>query len=125
MDARPFRAFKSARAGFDVANVATRESGECHAAHVARDRGAGGKLALGTGRKPGFDDVDAKLSQCVREAQLLIRGHAAAGRLLAVAQGGVENRDARGRFAADVGIHQSVSIRRKPPERKRAGCWAR
>ena len=50
-------------------------------------------LAIG---KAGLDDVDAQLVQQVGDLELLLEGHGGAGRLLAVAQGGVENDDAIG-----------------------------
>ena len=109
MDARTVGVFERARAGFDVAGVAAGEGGERRAAHFAHDRGAGGQFAFGTGGKSGFDDVRAQFGERMGEAQLLGGGHAAAGRLLAVAQGGVEDRDTRGRFAAVVGIHQAMA----------------
>ena len=42
-------------------------------------------------RKAGFDDVDAQIDQRLGDFQLLGNVHAGAGRLLAVAQRGVEN----------------------------------
>ena len=44
--------------------------------------------------KPGLDDVHAEHVELPRQAQLLGGRHAEAGRLLAVAQGRVENPDA-------------------------------
>jgi hypothetical protein len=44
-------------------------------------------------REPGLHHVHPQLRQLVGQAQLLGHGHAAAGRLLAVAQGGVEDVD--------------------------------
>ena len=46
--------------------------------------------------EPRLQDVHAQLGELVRHAHLLGHGHAAAGRLLAVAQGGVEDVDAFG-----------------------------
>ncbi len=49
-------------------------------------------------REPRLHDVHAQLGELVGHAQLLGHGHAAAGGLLAVAQGGVEDVDSvRGR----------------------------
>ena len=42
-------------------------------------------------RKAGFDDVDAQIDQRLGDFQLFGQVHARAGRLLAVAQRGVEN----------------------------------
>jgi len=44
------------------------------------------------GGKAGLDDVDAELFQLARDAELLFLGHRRARALLAVAQGGVENK---------------------------------
>jgi hypothetical protein len=49
------------------------------------------EIAVGTGGKPGFNHVDLQALQLAGNPQLLIPGHGGAGRLLAVAQGGVEN----------------------------------
>ena len=43
--------------------------------------------------KAGLDHVDAQIHQRLRDLQLFLEVHAAAGRLLAVAQRGVENDD--------------------------------
>ena len=43
-------------------------------------------------REAGLDDVDAERRELARQLQLLVDPHRKAGRLLAVAQGGVEDR---------------------------------
>ena len=53
------------------------------------------------------DDVDAEFGQRARHHQFLLRRHAATGRLLAVAQGGIKNPDL-GRLGND-GAHQVYS----------------
>jgi hypothetical protein len=45
-------------------------------------------------REPGLDDVHAEVDELGRHAPLLAHGHAAPGRLLAVAQRGVEDQHA-------------------------------
>ena len=52
------------------------------------------KIAVGGGRETGFDDVDAHFVQQFGDLELFFQGHRGAGRLLAVAQGGVENDNA-------------------------------
>ena len=54
------------------------------------DGGDGRKVALGGHGEAGLDDVHAQIFKGVSHGELFLRGHAAAGRLLAVAQGGVE-----------------------------------
>ena len=55
----------------------------------------GVEVAVGRDREPRLDDVDAEAIELARQAQLLARGHAEAGRLLAVAQRRVEDAYAR------------------------------
>jgi hypothetical protein len=69
--------------------------------HLGGDRLHGFEVALGGDRKAGLDDVDAHLLQDLGDLQLFLEVHGAARRLLAVAQGGVEDEDAlAGRLAA-------------------------
>jgi len=49
------------------------------------------EVAVGAGGKTGFDDIHAQALQLAGNAQLLVAGHGRAGRLLAIAQGGVKN----------------------------------
>ena len=55
------------------------------------------EIAVGGDREAGLDHVDAHGLEDLGDAELLGHGHRAAGRLLAVAQGGVEDDDALGR----------------------------
>ena len=52
------------------------------------------EIAVGGDREAGLDDVDAHVVEQLGDFELLLVGHGGAGRLLAVAQGGVENDDA-------------------------------
>jgi hypothetical protein len=63
---------------------------------LARDRVDGLPVAARGGRESGFDHVDPEFCESARDTQLLGPRHAAAGRLLAVAQRGVENQDSVG-----------------------------
>ncbi|KOM38307.1 hypothetical protein LR48_Vigan03g168900 [Vigna angularis] len=58
-----------------------------------------------------LNDVDAQVGQLPRDAELLLRGHGGAGRLLSVAEGGVQN--------ADVG-----GVRNVMGEVLRASAWS-
>ena len=57
------------------------------------------------GGEAGLDHVHAELGERARHAQLLGLRHAAAGGLLAVAQGGVEDQDAIG-----IGDHRHFRV---------------
>ncbi len=74
------------------------------------------EIAVGRDRKARLDDVDAELLELARDRELLVEIHAAAGRLLAVAQRRVEDPDpvaARARSVA--GLHRPPSPPRDPP----------
>ena len=66
-------------------------------------------IAARGGRKSGLDHIDAELGKRARHAQLLGLGHAAAGRLLAIAQRGVEDQ-----YSVGIGSHGVISSRRGP-----------
>ena len=90
VDAARSRRLDGTRRGLDVARQAARQAAHggvsscraisCHRGEVVR-RGL---------RETGLDDVDAEILQGLRQAQLLRSVHGEAGRLLAVAQAGVE-----------------------------------
>ena len=63
-------------------------------ADFAGDEADGFGVALGGDGEAGLEDVDAEGGDLVGEAQFFAAVHGAAGRLLAVAQGGVEEEDA-------------------------------
>src|SRR5215469_1499925 len=52
------------------------------------------EIALGRDRETGLDDVDAHVVKQFGDLELFLVGHGGAGRLLAIAQGGVEDNDA-------------------------------
>src|SRR5262249_12228845 len=52
------------------------------------------EIALGRDREPGLDDVDAHVVEEFGDLELFLVGHGGARRLLAVAQGGVEDDNA-------------------------------
>ena len=67
----------------------------------------GFEIAVGGDREAGFDHVDAHLLEHRGDAQLLLEVHRGAGRLLAVAQGGVEDDDSVG---VGYGSHCSIPL---------------
>ena len=77
----------------DVLLIATGQAANGAAAHDGGDFADGVEVVGRGDREAGFHDVDAEIDQRLREFQLLSLVHAAAGRLLAVAERGVENLD--------------------------------
>ena len=72
------------------------QRGDARLANCLGDGGDGGKVALRGHGETGLDDVDAQIFKGMRHGELFLRGHAAAGRLLAIAQSGVEERNVIG-----------------------------
>ena len=85
-----------ARGGLDVLALGAGEGGDDGASDLAGDVADGFGVALGGDGEAGLQDVDAESGDLVGHAQLLGAVHDAAGRLFAVAQGGVEEEDAAG-----------------------------
>ena len=94
------------------------------------------EVALGGDREAGLDHVDAHGLEHLGDPELLGDGHRAARRLLAVAQGGVEDDDALGLSGRPAGTlfggHCSDLMllvkeigRRQTPERVRNRRWLR
>ena len=75
----------------DVLAVAAREARDDRALHFPGNLVHGLPVAPRGGRESGFDDVHAEFRQRACQSQLLGLRHAAAGRLLAVAQRRVED----------------------------------
>src|SRR5690606_3105143 len=59
--------------------------------HGAGDRLHALEVTVGAGGEAGLDHVDLQALELARDAQLLVARHGGAGRLFAVAQGGVED----------------------------------
>src|SRR5262249_22267237 len=78
---------------FDVAGDRTGQPGNNRAPHRFGDGADRVEVAFGRNREAGLDDVDAEPFELAGHAQLGGHRHAEAGRLLAVAQGGVEDAD--------------------------------
>ncbi len=86
--------FKASQARSISGRQARAESGNDGAADHCGDGLHRFKITVGGNGKSGFDHVDTETVELVRQAQLLLMVHAAAGRLFSVAQSGVENFDA-------------------------------
>ena len=74
-----------------VERAAARQRGHLRPRKLAADGVNGFEIALRGDGKAGFQDVDPKLHQLAGHLQLLGNIHAAARRLLAVPQRGIEN----------------------------------
>ena len=104
----------------DVLRAGAGEAADDRALDDLGDLRDGLEIAVGGDRKARLDDVDAHLVEELGDLDLLVERHRGAGRLLAVAQGGVEDDDAflggRGLFG---GGHCLVFL--KPCPRRAAG----
>ena len=80
--------------GLDVFAIAPREAGDDRAVSFASDQIHRLPIAGRGDWETGFDDVDPEFRERLRYPQLLRLGHAAARRLLTVAQRGIEDEDA-------------------------------
>ncbi len=94
MDAPALGRLDRLAAAVDVLVARTREAGHHRVLGALGDLVDGREVALGGDREAGLDDVDAHGVEHLGDFELLLMGHGGAGRLLAVAQGGVEDDDA-------------------------------
>ena len=78
----------------DVLLAGAREAADHGVLGALGDLVDGGEIALRGDREAGLDDVDAHVVEHLGDFELLLVRHGGAGRLLAVAQGGVEDDDA-------------------------------
>ena len=90
MDAGAIGKLQGACGHLDVFGLGARQGSDARLADGLRDGGDRGEVAFGGHGKAGLDDVHAQVLERVGHGELFLRGHAAAGRLLAVAQSGVE-----------------------------------
>ena len=103
MDPPPLSAFEGLGGAFDVAGGRPCECRDHRPAHGTRDLADGFELAGRRDGEPGLDDIDVEPRELLRDLELLGLGQRDARRLLAVAQGRVEDPDfvcAGYRFAA-------------------------
>ncbi len=103
VDARALGVFDGLPARADIALGAAGQAADDGALHLAGDRLHGGEISGAAGREAGFDHVYAQAHQLMGDLQLLRRVQAAARRLLAVAQSGVEEDDGYSYVAATRG----------------------
>ena len=90
MDAGAVGKLQRARRHLDVFGLGAGQRRDARLAHGLGNGGDGREVALRGHGKAGLDDVHAQVFKRVGHGELFLRGHAAAGRLLAVAQRGVE-----------------------------------
>ena len=93
----------------DVVFVASREAANRRAANRVRNLAHRLEIARRSDRKASFDHIHAQIHERLRDFQLLFEVHAAAGRLLAVAERGIENNN---RAVLRCGRHGIVTVNR-------------
>ena len=93
VDPRSLRVAHRLGGALDVGRMSARKAGDHGAVHLARDRPHRLEVARRGDREAGLDHVDAQPRELVRDLELLGRVQRDPGRLLAVAQGGVEDDD--------------------------------
>ena len=100
VDARVRGVAYSSRGGLHIGCLSSSEAGDDRALDLAGDRLHRLEVAGRRDREAGLDDVDAEAGELVGDLELLAGVQRDAGRLLAVAQRGVEDADVRGIDAA-------------------------
>ena len=118
---RPRWAWRTASPARSISAVMARaRPGDGGALDLLGDGDDSFEIAVGGDGETGLDDVDAHVVERFGNLQLFFQRHGGAGRLLAVAQGGVENED-----AVFVGVggggHGSVPISRPRVKALQAG----
>ena len=91
VDAGAFGVRQGLGGALDIERAAAREGGHLGPRELAADGVDGFEIAFAGDWEAGFQDVHAELDQLAGHGQLFRNGHAAAGRLLAIAQSRVEN----------------------------------
>ena len=106
MDARAVGGLDRVPGPVDVAESGPAQRGDRRALDRLGDRLDAGEVAVARSGEPGLDHVDAELGQLNRDLELLPHRQRDAGRLLAVAQRGVEDDHpvAVGRRDAEIGL---------------------
>ncbi len=101
----------TARAAASMSSRLQRASEVMRGPRTSRGDGADGfEIAVRGDGEAGLEDVDAEAGELVRHAELFAGVHGAAGALLAVAEGGVEEDDPAG-FDAVCLVHSCRSLR--------------
>ncbi len=91
VDARALGMRQGLGGALHIERAAARQRGHLGPGKLAADRIDGFEIAFAGDGEAGFEDIHAELHQLARHGQLFRYGHAAAGRLLAIAQRRVEN----------------------------------
>ncbi len=104
MDTVAGRVLQGTRGQLDVFPVAAGQAADRRALYFTGHCIHALPIPTRGGRKSRLDNIDTEIGKSPRYAQLLGPGHAAAGRLLAVAQGGVEDQHSVG-----IGSHDYIS----------------
>ena len=105
-------------AAVDVFLRGAGEAGDRGVFHPPRHFADAFEIADAGDREAGFDNVDAQMIEQIGDFELLLEGHRGARRLLAVAQGRVENQNAlaglrvRGRVFVHIEFPKSAAPRR-------------
>ena len=94
MDAAALGRLDRLAGAVDVLVAGAREAADHRVLGALGDLVHGLEIAVRGDREAGLDDVDAHVVEQLGDLELLLVGHGGAGRLLAVAQGGVEDDDA-------------------------------
>ena len=94
MDAAALGVAHGFGAAADVFFIGARQASDGGAFTNAGDGFDGFEIANRGGGEARFDDVDADLVQEAAQLDFIVQGHGCAGRLFAVAHGGVENENA-------------------------------
>ncbi len=90
VDAGALGKLQGAGGHFNVFSLSSSQRRDARLPHGLGDGGDGREVALGGHGEAGLDDVHAQVFKGMGHGELLLRGHRAAGRLLAVAEGGVK-----------------------------------
>ena len=91
VNSRLFGMLQGLPGAVDVGVAAAGQAADHRAADVSGDLADGLEIALRGDRKAGLDDIDAQIDQGLGDFHLFGQVHARPGRLLAVAERGVEN----------------------------------
>src|SRR5271157_2251095 len=117
MDAGAFGELQGTGSHFDIFGGGASQRSDARLPYGLGNRSDGCKVALRGHGEAGLDDVYPQVLQGVRHGQLFLRRHAATGRLLAVAQRGVEEDNAVVRHEAASGglFMPALSVFSIPP----------
>ena len=116
VDPEPVGALQRLGGALDVAGHHASERRDHRALHAGRDLADGVELAVGGDREPGLEDVDVQPGELLGDLDLLVLRERDAGRLLPVAQGGVEEPDYVGVAVTTAAPCPRSQPRHHPPQ---------